>query len=1163
MSDDLVASFTTNGDVRVQLQQNSPSPRLFQSAKRRVVPTSEWESAEPTDVVFRVLDLVARGEAEDLTDCVQIPAEKVAALDSGFAAQIGLPPPAPIVLSLKGRGLIIEETFTVECRWVRTNGVPLMVAVRGAHVRMDGQEFRLPEPLFSLHKAANAINGATELSAKQAAFADLQNKLQGHTDQAILDGMLQETRVAFAAHFSLSLGSSGGGVDFDPVLFAPKVGQEAAEGAVVDEEADNLLTPVQQDAFSRLFRKRGGKAPSYLLPDGLLLFIDPEVSNALRVVGEKQRAPSDERRRFAVSPRRALAEALGKEEGAFETAFLETAQYSERVIGIDPWRKPVLPWIKPRPNSWLPERLGIAIGDPPDQRLIEVPLDQATAAVETLEAAIAAGQESANLFGDEVPATQATLDALRSIADLQTEAERTDESAHASIEPPPALREKFFLKVRENFEDVEYAPLFTQFAAGMVPADVPAAVRTLLKPHQVQGFQWLANAWRSNRPGVLLADDMGLGKTLQALTFFSWLRQVEGIRQPILVVAPTGLLANWQEETQRHLSADALGEIILAYGQALAGLRSGSGTDIQAGGPLLRIEDWRSAGMVLTTYETLRDYHMSFAQVGFAVIAFDEAQRIKNPAAQVTRAAKTLRSRFGLALTGTPVENRLQDLWSISDIVHPSLLGTSKSFEQEFGTATLDKLRELNVRLTAPAGSWPPFMLRRMKADHLEGLPAKRLVEKSVPMPPVQAQAYSNAVNRALVMRGSIGREGVLQTLARLRSISLAPGLPELGERFDQSSARLKATFEILSEVRQKGEKALVFCESLELQPLLAAEIRRRFQLPHAVSCVSGEVAGDKRQQLVNQFQSRLPGFDVMILSPRAAGVGLTLTAANHVIHLTRWWNPAVEDQATDRVYRIGQDKDVTVWVPIAEHPTYGDSSFDRKLDALLRRKRDVAQGLLIEPESPEDPEQLLNDVLVAHPAGSVDSTSDGEQVIVQPLPPEPTKDETPRETRRGLTNQRMQKKVGADVPWSMFVEPIQGEAVKRLDIVDPYAAASLASCKAVAQFLAGLRERRVLLQAVDILCFDNWSLPDARFASDADQRAALKSAIAHFNLDDLRIYPRFVSRRERHLHDRSVTARLEDGTTIVWDVGGGLDFLFDGRRACVVSRWINPSDGI
>jgi superfamily II DNA or RNA helicase len=1131
------------------------------------VSTADWLQRNAGNAAVALLDLAGRGAAEDAGDSILLPAEEVARLDATVAAAVGLPPPAPIILSMTGRGLVVDDSFGIDWRWVRANGTPVLATVTGARARMDGREFRLPEPLFSLQRMAQRVNEQPDLPSKQAAFAELRRLLEGHVELAITDGILEETRVAYAGHFSLALRTSGQGIDFDPVLFAPRVGEAAAEGAPIDEEADNLLTPAQQEAFARLFRRRRGQAPSYLLPDGLLLFMDPQLGEVLRVVGEKQSAPSEVRRRFAVAPRRSLAEALGSDADSFEALFVETAQYSERVTGIDPWRKPVLPWIKPKPDSWLPERIGIAIGDQPDREIIELPNDgpanaaaQAQAAVAAIEAAIEAGKEEVEVFGKRVPATTATLEAVRTLAAVTRAAAAAGEKGPKDARPPAEVRDKLFLRVRENFEELDYAPLAEAVAVDVPPPPVPETVRTTLKPHQVEGFQWLVRAWRSHRPGVLLADDMGLGKTLQALAFFSWLRAAERIGEPILVVAPTGLLANWQQEIDRHLAPDALGAIVRAYGSGLASLRQGPGTDIATGGPRLGVAPWRRAGMVLTTYETLRDYHMSFAQVGFSVVAFDEAQRIKNPSAQVTRAAKTLRARLSVALTGTPVENRLHDLWSIADVVHPGLLGTSKAFEQSFGAAGVERLRELNTRLTAAEAKWPAFMLRRMKSNHVEGLPRKVIVERAKPMPPAQAKAYADAVNRALVLRSTMGRESMLSTLAALRSISLAPGKPQVGDGFEANSARLLATFEILSETHARREKALIFCESLELQPLLAAEIRRRFRLPCPVSCISGDVAGDIRQQLVDRFQAGGPGFDVMILSPRAGGVGLTLTAANHVIHLSRWWNPAVEDQATDRVYRIGQDKDVHIWLPIAEHPIYGESSFDRKLDALMRRKRDLAAGLLVEPESATDAEQLFDEVLVG---ASVEETPELATEPAGPLPQTVAHAAHPSQAApEVLTNRRHVKQTGSPVPWQIFTEALAGRTVRKLEVVDPYAAGSEAACRSLAGFLAGLRERQVTIESADLLCYDNGSLPEFRFASEAEQRAALAQAIRHHRLEDLRLYPRFISKRERKLHDRSVKAMLADGNVILWDVGGGIDYLFNRQRECVVARWINPALG-
>ena len=242
-------------------------------------------------------------------------------------------------------------------------------------------------------------------------------------------------------------------------------------------------------------------------------------------------------------------------------------------------------------------------------------------------------------------------------------------------------------------------------------------------------------------------------------------------------------------------------------------------------------------------------------------------------------------------------------------------------------------------------------MLRRMKSEELDGLPQKHIHLRRRTMPPDQARVYGEVVNRAKDPASG----PMLETLHLLRGVSLHPIWPPAGEikdprSFIEQSARLSETFEILDEIALHKEKALIFLESLDLQAHLSLMIKSRYDLSKRPMQINGEVTGDKRQALVDEFQQVRGTFDVMILSPRAGGVGLTLTAANHVIHLSRWWNPAVEDQCTDRVYRIGQDKAVHIYYPMAIHPGFGDSSFDALLNSLLIRKRNLSTRMLVPP---------------------------------------------------------------------------------------------------------------------------------------------------------------------------------------------------------------------
>jgi len=330
---------------------------------------------------------------------------------------------------------------------------------------------------------------------------------------------------------------------------------------------------------------------------------------------------------------------------------------------------------------------------------------------------------------------------------------------------------------------------------------------------------------------------------------------------------------------------------------------------------------------------------------------------------------------FGLSLTGTPVENSWVDLWSIMDFVQPGHLGSLKEFAKEFhnplGKADDDEKERLGQRLKSKV---EPFLMRRMKEDHLEGLPDKKINTLPVEMPEIQIERYLDVVKKAqevlICNSGKKRKEHILKTIGQLRDISLHPDLPFISEvgfaDFDDEevilrSARLKKTIEILDQIRAKNEKAIVFVLSLKMQSILKRIFEGRYAIKSHI--INGKVPGGRRKSIVDSFQKTF-GFNVIILSPAAAGVGLNITSANHIIHLGRAWNPAKEDQATDRVYRIGQDKTVHVYLPLAVHPSLGNGgSFDEKLHRLLEYKRRLSKALLIPPAMIQDDWEDMIDV--------------------------------------------------------------------------------------------------------------------------------------------------------------------------------------------------------
>lgn len=581
------------------------------------------------------------------------------------------------------------------------------------------------------------------------------------------------------------------------------------------------------------------------------------------------------------------------------------------------------------------EPKGLLIGD------TRVPLTpgQAGSLQEEVRAAMAADQPTVRVSTPEgpvdVPASASTLDAL---------------SALVRAKPAPTPQpEVLLIKPNEEARDIE---ALVQARPTPMPG-LPTCLSTSLKEHQREGLEWLQRNWRFGSPGVLLADDMGLGKTLQGLSFLAWLREgmASGIvpTGPVLIVAPTGLLENWRAEHDRHLTEPGLGRALLAYGKGLADLRrfagSGNGLDSTA----LRQADW-----VLTTYETLRDYDRDFGAVRFVAMLLDEAQKVKTPGIRLTDAAKAMNADFRIAMTGTPVENRLSDLWCIVDGVAPGHLGELRRFSAQYeASEDPDRLAGLKASLDTSLAGRPPLMLRRMKEDRLPDLPQRTEVIRRAEMSGAQLAAYEDAV---AVGRAGQGLGRVLEALQRLRAVSLHPGANETVDdaAIAAGSARLRLTLETLDEIAQSGERALVFVDDLDLMARLAGLLQRRYRLEAPPMTISGKVPGAARQARVDRFQGGPDGFDVMLLSPRAGGVGLTLTRANHVIHLARWWNPAVEDQCTGRVLRIGQVKPVSVTIPLATLPG-SRRSFDENLHALLERKRTLMQQALMPPEARSD----------------------------------------------------------------------------------------------------------------------------------------------------------------------------------------------------------------
>lgn len=462
---------------------------------------------------------------------------------------------------------------------------------------------------------------------------------------------------------------------------------------------------------------------------------------------------------------------------------------------------------------------------------------------------------------------------------------------------------------------------------GLGGPDPGDALKGTLRPYQRTGVRWLHLLSRLGL-GACLADDMGLGKTIQVLALLLVLKGESAVHtKPSLLIAPASLLANWASEIERF--APGL-KALIAHPSAWP---PGEFRKLQG-------DRARDVDLVITTYGSLLRVPW-IGEVSWRLVILDEAQAIKNPAAKQTRAVKNLKPEARMALTGTPVENRLGDLWSLFDFINPGLLGSAKEF-----TAFTKRLAD------GPHASWGPlrelvrpYILRRLKTDKavIPDLPDKTEIKAFCPLTRSQAALYEQSVGELaaqLKTAEGIQRKGlVLSYLMRFKQICNHPSqwLSD-GAWNETESGKWTRLREIAEVVASRQEKMLVFTQFREITGPLAGFLGAVFGRPGLV--LHGETNVKSRGQLVKRFQEdESVGF--FVLSLKAGGVGLNLTAAAHVVHFDRWWNPAVENQATDRAFRIGQTKNVLV------HKFVCRGTVEEKIDELIEAKRQLSHELL------------------------------------------------------------------------------------------------------------------------------------------------------------------------------------------------------------------------
>ena len=649
--------------------------------------------------------------------------------------------------------------------------------------------------------------------------------------------------------------------------------------------------------------------------------------------------------------------------------------YAPRVEGIGAAKPVYSPYIMRMGGAtqWLPDKVEVGIAFKPQGSaqtlLLPFSKDEQDSFSSAVESAEQAGKTEVSWPGLPAPISLGEAKALKTDVDLALSSVKsggwkegppaqTVEKPDRPSGRPPTLLASHNIDV-VDYSEARQAALSFDNTKLRLPESLKQDVELL--PHQQEGLAWLQHLWAHSPEyarGGLLADDMGLGKTLQLLAFLSGIFEVNPESPPALVIAPVALLDNWQREIEHFFQPETF-RVMALHGSTLSRHKAKKdeidNTLLENGLKRFLQPGWQGgANLVLTTYETLRDFEFSLAREKWSVMICDEAQKIKSPAALVTHAAKAMHARFKIAATGTPVENSLTDLWCLFDFIQPGLLGALNEFGRKYKRpieANTDKEKDALEELQ---GLFAPQLLRRTK-DEVVKLPPKTedMACRELPISELQRHLYAQALSAhkkkiATADSQRVGQAmlGMLHQLKVLCAHPIAMGQtsnlhPPLAEAL-RDSPKLAWLMAALKCIESSGEKAIVFTELREIQRVLQHYIGEHFGKRPAI--VNGDTdvqskSGVSRQNLIDSFQKQ-SGFNVIILSTQAVGFGLNIQAANHVIHYTRPWNPAKEDQATDRAYRIGQNKPVTVYYPTV-HADF--VTFEKRLDELLTKKRAIA----------------------------------------------------------------------------------------------------------------------------------------------------------------------------------------------------------------------------
>jgi SNF2 family DNA or RNA helicase len=902
------------------------------------LPLQEWESA-PIELGYAqqlfIQELLDNGQAEASEEALFISHDQICQFSNADLPLLNLPSRFKGDIRIDADGELGRSDFHLNWGFYEHfQGERLAVQRTGCILKStnNNQSFLINQPQFELCQILEQFSEKNQQNRDRhqdwLIFAQI--KTLAEKAGATLDSYLKNENVVVPEQIQLQLEK-----EEDDLTISPEI------------QADDA------SAFQQRFERFPRVQPTYTASkengERIRFAFSPSQQQELEKVKKLSRVTGTEKQKILEHP-----------EQFFDPDIIDLDLFSKRVLEIGLYKPKFYPFITPYKSQWIPGFL-VETSDQDRQKIHFDTQEKLTEFKSAISHAQSNKGETVLWENLQIPIPEA-----QSILEISEKQWQQPEQPYKAKDK----NGKKVLIIKENIENLEHEESQSQVA------EEPVFIHRYsppphLKPkfqilnHQQEGIAWLQSLSLDGFSGALLADDMGLGKTLQGLSFIKWHAQKERSQsRTYLIVAPVSLLENWEAEYERFFDVCDL-PMIKAYGQNLNELLGHSHW-------LQSVEALQQPQIVLTTYETLRRNQLVFCAVEWAVVLLDEAQKIKNPGTLITNSAKALKADFRLAATGTPVENTLVDLWCIMDFAVPGLLGSAKSFAQTYQNPLKSEdtdIAALGEQLRSQIGI---HIKRRLKQDMLDELPEKKIHRLEKQMPQEQLERYSLALKQGL---NQINKKNMLGILFAIRDISAHPYLlePEIDhipiEKLIQTSAKLQLVYQILEEIKSKQEKVIIFSERRETQRLLARVLQEKFAI--RCSIINGDTPASKqnansaklsRQQAVDRFQA-VSGFNAIVISQLAAGVGLNITKANHVIHYSRHWNPAKEEQANDRAYRIGQTKDVHVYLPMAVTREF--KAFDLILDELLARKRALASASLFPTEQAEiNPEEMFQQIL-------------------------------------------------------------------------------------------------------------------------------------------------------------------------------------------------------